>query len=517
MVGYLGTLENDVLAEWRGKSKAKIYQTDPEAWLWDVLGTRLWSRQSEITASFVENVYTIVKSCNGVGKTRLAGDLVTWFVSVFPPEETSVMVSAPIREQIDVMMFRYLRDNYNLAIERDQPLIGEITKWPYWQVGAPLDKKLVMPKRPADGNLISSFQGIHDGHVAVVLDEAGGLPEDLYIGANAVTTNFHARILAIGNPDKRNTPFHERFTDEEKFSSWHRFTIGAEDTPNFTGEKIYDDPEKDEDVKRHLVQVSWAIEMRKSARPSVVAAKVDGNFPDSDDTTFFDQSVINRGYSTEIDPESTDFKYMGVDISYQGEDKSVSYINHGGRIRVCEEWNRYDGAEHIQSARRIHNKACEEGVQEVRIDMAGTGAGVYSNLKMLEEFKDKPYVLIGINGANRTPNSNRWLNARAWHYDQFRTGLITGKIDITITDVDLKKEMELQPSTFTNRGQLQITRKDEMRKMGISSPDHLDAAIYSSIDTSPWTEGPAAGMTPGETVVLDPFELLMMDRYGLPV
>lgn len=515
---YLSDIRGDVLAEWRKKSQAAIYQTDPAAWMWDVLGKRWWSVQEEIARSFVFNEFTIVKSCNGVGKTQLAGDLVTWFVSVHPPEHTTVMVSAPVREQIDTMMFRYLNDNYRLAVERGKPLIGEITRWPKWQVPELNGRDIVLPKRPADANLVSSFQGVHDEHVAVVLDEAGGLQEDFYIGANAVTTNKHARVLAIGNPDQLNTAFHRRFTDTEAFSDWNRFTIGAKDSPNFTGEKIYpEDPELDERIKGRLVQVRWAEMMRRSARPSVVAAKVDGEFPDSDDSTFFDQPVINKAWNTSIEPASTDPRHLGVDLSYQGEDKCAAYMNWGGQVRKVDEWNRYDGTEHIESARRVHALAIKLGISEVRVDKAGTGSGVYSNLKTLPEFKDRPYVLIGINGANGSPDFNRWLNARAWHYDQMRTGMANGTIDLDMSDTDLRTELEIQSSKYTLRNQIQITSKDEMRKAGIKSPDHLDAAIYSIIDTTPFTGGPAQGAQPGSVVMLDPFELLQMDRAGLPI
>ena len=51
----------------------------------------------------------------------------------------------------------------------------------------------------------------------------------------------------------------------------------------------------------------------------------------------------------------------------------------------------------------------------------------------------------------------------------------------------------------------------------LHSPDHLDAAIYSMIDTKPWTAGPAAGRSPGEVVVIDPWEELALTGAGLPI
>lgn len=514
-VEFLTDLEGELLSEIRRKSRNLIYQRDPQAWLWDILGVRLWSKQAEIIESFAANQFTIVKSCNGVGKTQVAGFGVSWFGNIYDPLETSIMVSAPVRAQIDEMMFRYLRQAYQMSVDRGKQLVGEIMpRQPRWIVDDVYKHDLVVPKRPADSNLLSSFQGVHNDHVGVVLDEAGGLQEDFFIGANAVTTNEDAHILAIGNPDKRNTAFHRRFTDKG-FDDWNRITIGAEDSPNFTGEKIYpEDPEQDKKIKARLVQVKWAKMMRKSALPGIVAAKVDGEFPDQDDDTFFDQAVINKAWDTELDVPNTAYKWLGVDLSYSGTDMCVAYLNHGGNIRKVDSWNRFDGTEHIQSARRIHELAAKYEAGEVRVDAAGTGSGVYSNLGSLEEFNDRRYVLIGILGANKSPDKNRWANARAWHYDMFRKAMGAGEIDLDLEDNDLRTDMEAQTWKLNASRALLITSKEEMKKHGIHSPDHLDAAIYSHVDMRAYTEGILAGTTPGDVVVVDPWRALELEMAG---
>lgn len=498
------------MAEIRKKSRNLLYQQDPQAWLWDVLGVRLWSKQGEIMESFAAKEFTLVKSCNGVGKTQVAGFAVCWFGNVFETLGTSIMVSAPVRQQIDEMMFRYLRSAYQMSVERGKKLVGEIMpRKPSWIVADTYKHDLVTAKRPADSNLLSSFQGTHNDHVAVILDEAGGLAEDFYIGANAVTTNEHARILAIGNPDKLNTAFHRRFTDRVRFSEWNPITIGAEDTPNFTGEVIYpENPELDRKIKARLVQVKWAEMMRKSALPGVVAAKVDGEFPEVDDATFFDLETKRRAWENEIVPASTDYRWLGVDLSYSGEDQCVAYLNHGGKIRLVDTWNRYSGTEHIESAKRIHKLAKKYEATEVRVDAAGTGSGVYSNLKVLPEFNDRRYVLVGVLGANASPNRNVWVNARAWHYDTFRTAMRNGAIDLDMMDDGLREDMDVQSWFPTGRGQIQITSKVDLKKQGLHSPDHLDAAIYSHIDLRAMTTGDAAGLEPGDEMWADPWSYL---------
>lgn len=530
-VEHITGLENEMLLEWRKRSRAVIYQTDPVAWMWDVLGERWWSLQEEIAHSFVENTFTIVKSCNGVGKTKLAGDLVTWFVSVFPPMETMALVSAPVRSQIDENMFNYLRSNYHLAEQRGRALVGEITRWPKWVTHSPYDKDLVIPKRPADQNLISSFQGLHFDHMAVVLDEAGGLQEDFYIGANAVTTNEHARILAIGNPDVRNTAFHRRFSDRETYVDWNTFSIPASATPNFTGESIYpEDPERDKKVKARLVQTKWAETMRRQASPGVIAAKVDAEFPGEDDNTFFSQLVINRAWNrfgelVELEEAGrrprVRRKHLGVDVAFAGSDKNVIVLNDGGLIKRIDKWGVEEGEEKVEDmaiAKRVHDHAQRLGVHEVRIDASGTSRGVHSLLKTEEQFAERSYVLIGIVGAQSSPNPNRFLNARAWHYDQMRMAMSNGEIGLNPKDADLRMDLEIQTYKLTLRNLLQITSKEELKKDLKHSPDDLDATIYSVIDLTGVADGPAAGARPGDIVEADPYDDFDMDELaGMPI
>jgi len=231
-----GEIASLAFDELRQKSKNRTYVRDPEAWLHDVLGKAWWSKQSEIAALVtdpsVSHTYTLVKSCNGVGKSYIGGDLATWMVATHDPMETTVLLTAPVFKQIKTVVFRYIADNYSLATARKFVLPGHMVAEPGLKVArfdGGLDKDVIQAKRPSDNNLVGSFQGIHDGYVMVVMDEAGGLPRDMWTAASAVTTNENVQILAIGNPDELNTGFHERFVDRKKYSEWRTVTIGVND------------------------------------------------------------------------------------------------------------------------------------------------------------------------------------------------------------------------------------------------------------------------------------------------
>ena len=503
----LHEIANAAIADMQQKSKAAIYKTDPEAWLWDTLGRRWWSKQAEIARDVVGTgdgqTFTLVKSANGVGKTQLGADLMTWAVAVHDPLETSVLATANVFSQISENAFKYITNNYGDAQLRGVKLPGRIVSDPavrFDRGPGLMPKNIIVGRRPADTNLISSFQGTHDNFVMVLMDEAGGLPEDLWIGAYAVTTNAHTAILAIGNPDRLGTGFHKRFMDPEKYSEWKRHTIAAGDTPNFTGEVLYpENPDLEKNMKSHMIQVSWAERMKREAHPDVYLAKVEGEFPNSDESTFFSMTAIEKGHSTEITPDEDAYRHLGVDLAFSGSDKSTVYLNVGGRIRKVDEWIHKD--DFIEVAGMIHALAIKHGVDELRVDAAGSGRGIFSILDT--QYLDADYQLVGVQGGTVSPDTSQWAQARAWHFDMFRKQLAEGKLDIDPDDEELRTEMLVQPYEINNKGAIQITPKPVMKRKGLHSPDYLDGAIYSAIPLSDFE-----GFKPGDRVVKDPAEFM---------
>jgi hypothetical protein len=112
---YLSNVLSGAVTELRAKSRLRIYQDDPQAWLSDVLGKRWYSKQAEIVESFMSSSRTAVKSANGCGKSAVVADLITWIVATGDPHETLCIVSAPTLSQIEKVIFAYLKVNKGLA------------------------------------------------------------------------------------------------------------------------------------------------------------------------------------------------------------------------------------------------------------------------------------------------------------------------------------------------------------------------------------------------------------------
>ena len=494
MQTYLNSLVDGAIAEMRAKSKLRLYQSDPQAWVSDVLGKRWYSKQAEFVQSFTDHSRTAVKSANGCGKSAGVGDLITWVIAVGVPEETLCIVSAPTLSQIEKVIFAYLKVNKGLADVRGLAIPGRITETLAWKLDGPNGAEfLAFGKRPSDQDIVSSFQGTRKKNTYVFLDEAGGLPTEMFTAAEAVTTGAGSKIFAIGNPDRRGTEFHRIFTVPNISQDWKLHTISAYDLPTFTGEHVYEEPEKQQAFLDGLTSVEW-VEHKKRAWGEDSArykAKVLGEFPDEADNTFFPQTAIDKGYDTEFPDDDALRPTLGLDVARFGSDENVLYINKGGVVRLVDKWSKLDL---IETARRTHAHGQRLMASVINVDVNGVGGGVVDALLRLDDFIDAVYSVGAINGSHSSPDSARWTNARAWHYDTFRELLANGGLDLDYEDRPLRDEMISQSYKFSTRGSITMTGKGDMRKSGVTSPDSLDAAILSTISHD------MDGLRPGDVV-----------------
>jgi hypothetical protein len=396
-------------------------------------------------------------------------------------------------------------------------LPGKITQSDEWKVPVEgldekgnrrvIEKQVAFGRRPADMDM-SAFQGLHrpDG-VLFLIDEAVGCPEMIFTAAEVNTTADNCRILAIANPDDYQSAFGKIFKRNDP--TWNKLTISAMDTPNFTGEKV------SEKLAQLLPQPSWVEDMKVQwgADSSRFKSKILAEFPDESDSMFFTQSAIDKAVDANVQDDANVPCVLGVDIARMGDDYSCIYTNRGGRLRCFDSWNKVPLTE---TADRIHAAALATGAHEVRIDGSGIGAGVIDMLVNHSSYSYAPYTVVAMIGSGRSPDTLRWLNARALYFDQLRQQMAEGSLDIDFDDEKLLDEMLMIKYKFSPKGAIQIESKDDMRSRGIKSPDNLDAAVYAAADISNLLATPGMGI--GDMVVLDPWEMLDLDqRRGMPI
>lgn len=537
-MAYMEDIINEAMAEIERKSKKTLYQNDFLAWKSDILGKEYYTKMEEIALEIAHpsngKTRTAIKSANGTGKSFILSDIGTWWVSAFPPEESLAIFSANGRDQIERVIFAYLKHNYGYMKSHDHTppgWINEQLEWKFTRADGSGNEPIAFGKRPADTDIVSSFQGTRKRRTLVGFDEMGGLPEDLFTAAEAVTTGGDSRFIGIGNPDRRATPFHNLFTRPKLAEEWNLYTISAYELPTMTGELVYEDPAKQEAMLTSgMTTRSW-IEHKERAwrseepdgtlKPNgLFKAKVLGEFPDEDDSTFFPETDINAAMDRDIQPG--DYKIAGVDLGFGGEDESVFTVNRGGHCRVFDEqvafkddqgtvlgktsgtWNK---AQPMESSRRIHAIAMYLGIDEVRVDASGAGTGVYENLTEMREFEDRTYTVVGVHGGAASDNINQWNKKRDEQHDYLRRMLREGRLDLDPTDLKLKDEMLITTYDFSTRGAIKITPKKQLKNQFGGSPDRLDSLIYAVCDMQQ-----LFGPQPGDVLTADQDEYV--DDYS---
>lgn len=519
-MNLIGVAE-EAIAQFRTAQLRNLYRRDYTAWKADVLGYRTYEKMQHITevALFGDVPRTAIKSSNGTSKSFEIAAMISWVVSVHEPGEAVAIVTAPSIPQMEKVTWAYLKTNKGRAEERGFTLPGWLTEDLGWKMRGPHGNiDLAFGRKPAPGTEVSVFQGTRSqfGKTFVFIEEAGGVSKALFTAAEAVLTGADARGVYIGNPDDPGTEWQKIFEDKKYEADFNRFTISSFDLPTFTGEVVYpDDPVMQDRMLKALTQRSWVEHKKRiwGEHDARYLSKVLGEFPKDGGSGFFGSAVINKAIDTVIEEDLDVPVVLGVDVARMGADESVVYSNRGGRVRLEASWGKTDTYE---SSQKIHAIARRLNPTEIRIDGTGVGAGVWDNLANNPEFAG-PWTVIGVEGASASPDLTKWANKRAYMHDSAREQMVAGEIDLDFEDQELKDQLTLITFKFHNRGGVQIAKKEDMKTEMGGSPDRADAFIYAVADLSPWTGNPLNALTPGDRVVVDPYELLELEfEYGSP-
>ena len=201
---------------------------DPQGWIQKVLKTHLWSGQQAVLDSISRHRYTVVPSAHDMGKSFLAAAVACQWIEEHELGEAFVVSTAPTSAQVTAVLWRYIEQMHRRAKLRGQINMGRI---PEWKIG----KALVgYGRKPADYDE-AGFQGIHCRYPLIVVDEAAGIPQQLWVAVDALATNENARVLAIGNPDDQNSPFRAMCLPG---SGWNIVRLDGLRSPNFSEHEV---------------------------------------------------------------------------------------------------------------------------------------------------------------------------------------------------------------------------------------------------------------------------------------
>jgi hypothetical protein len=533
MSDFWATLAKDVFSGLKGDS------TDPAAWVASN-GEHAWSKQREILQSLTQNRYTAVHSAHDMGKSFIASRIIAWWIASHPVGEAFVVSTAPSAAQVGAIMWREVA-----KIHRKAGLIGKINRagYPQWYI----DSELVgYGRKPADYEQ-SAFQGIHAKYVLVVIDEACGVPKHLYDAIDALATNEHARVLAIGNPDDPASHFSSVC---KPGSGWNVIHLDGLRSPNITYERVVgDDPSKPkwpllaalmeaegiaystevvpDELREYLIDERWieerihrwcgvSPEMIRNMEPSQIkerlltathgsalfTAKVRGIFPDAASEGVIPLGWImqavqrwkdKQGYNA-ADSLKADVAgplVIGLDVARTGIDETCFAFRYGSYLTRLERARITDTMDIVARA----SAYMHEPGNMAQIDVIGVGGGVYDRLRQMKNAGEILGTPLPFNASAGTERRDRlgqfvFYNTRAaawWHMRELLDPAFGSQIALPDDEL-LIEELAAPKFDLYAAGRMKVESKDDIKRRIGRSTDSADAVIQAF-----WVDGPGVG------------------------
>jgi len=441
------------------------YRAHPDVWAWERARSFVWSKQREILASVRDHRLTAVRSCHGIGKSHSAALLAAWWIDVHAPGEAFVVTTAPTFPQVRAILWRYIRQLHKRA-----GLPGRVNQTE-WLID---DELVAFGRKPADHDE-AAFQGIHARRVLVILDEACGIPERLWIAADALTTNDGCRIVAIGNPDNPSTYF-KRVSEEA--SHWHKIRISAFDSPNLTNEPVPDD------LAELLISASWVAEKAQEwgVDNPVYISKVLGEFPSDNPMAvvrFSDIQLCRYAADEPHTAEELTPVELGIDVGGGGD---LTVIRERRGMIAGRQWTSHsDRPEDL--APLALSVILETEATSVKVDAIGIGWGLIGELRNMRARGLHTADVHAVNVGEAASQPHKYANLRSelW-WEVGRKSFEQRIVDVsTMDDADTTIAELCQPLyDIDPKGRIRVEPKDDIRaRTGGRSPDHADAWLLS--------------------------------------
>lgn len=413
------------------------------------LGPRKW--QAEILAYIRAHLsdpatrYTpckiAVSSGHGIGKSAFMGMVSNWAMSVC--EDCKGVITAGTGTQLSTKT------------------VPEISKWfklsfnSHWfDVRATsirsLDKEHELSWRldfvTWSEHNTDAFAGLHNKLKVIILiyDEASAIADPVWDVSEGALTDEKTIIiwLAFGNPTRNTGKFRECFGRYKH--RWKTFQIDSRTVEGTNKEQI----------------AKWVEDYGEDS--DFVRVRVRGEFPRAGSSQFIGSDTVAAARKYRAEGYLQLPKILSVDVARFGDDQTVIGWRQGRKAVILGKFRSLDT---VQVAERVIEFIGKEQPDATVIDADGIGAGVIDQLRY-RGFKDRVFEFHG--GA--TPfQQAAYFNKRAEAWGSLRDWLVAGA-EIP-DDPELEADLTSPEYGFSAKQQIQLERKEDMKKRGLASPD----------------------------------------------
>ena len=430
------------------KATAKKYYNEPNLFVRDIFSAEPTRQQAEVLQSLATDKKVSVRAGHGVGKSTLASWAIYWFLLTRPFPK--IICTAPTFFLLTDVLWAEAA-----SWRQKSELITELFDWKQRRIEfKPSPANWWAAARTASKS--ESLTGRHAGHFLLIVDEASGVDDDVFTGAEGMLTNENSYVLLIGNPTRNAGFFYDSHNKHSKIWATHHMSCieCAEDwipgSP-LTGPTY---------VKE--------MEFKHGYDSNTFRIRVLGEFPTDEQDTLIPHNWVVDAINREV---AVDAKFdpllFGIDVG-AGGDHSVIIHRRGAKIEKIQTYNDKNTMNLIGW---VGKQVLEYKPEAIFIDPIGIGKGAYDRLTELN-FKVYP---VDVRAKARKRGFKRLRDELWW---TTRTQFEQGTISIPDDD-ELVKELSQVKYKIESDGSVKVESKREMRSRGLPSTDRSDAINHS--------------------------------------
>lgn len=417
----------------------EIWGIIPDPWQDEVL-ERWWAGEPRMALA----------ACHGPGKTAVGswmawGNLLTRFPQV-------VTATAPSKAQLEDALMKEM----NVWGSRLPPRLRELYKITSTRVeliAAPEESFFTAATARAERP--EGVQGKHADHVLVIIDEASGVPEQVFEASAGSMSHHNAQTVLLSNPTRTSGFFFDAFHRNQNL--WWTRRISKDDSPRVTEEfadYIAAQYGRDSDAYR---------------------VRVEGEFPRTGTDTVVPYEIAAAAAERIIEPSFNEQPVWGVDPGRHGDDATGLVMRRGRVVTEVHEWQIPDLMQLAGAIKRKYDDA-EQRPSRILIDEIGMGYG------LLDRLREVGLPVKGINVSESPSQEDRFMRLRDelwWGVREWLEGMNVSLPETTgeagsLSD-KLLAELTAPTYAFSSSGKIKVEGKIDMKKRGHDSPNLADA------------------------------------------
>jgi len=384
-----------------------------------------------------------IRSGHGVGKTACLSWMALWWITVH--WDAKCVISAPTSAQLHDAFLPEMKAWLKESPPEFQAMFN--VKQDRIELEAAPERQIITA-RTSRAETPDALQGIHAGHVLLIVDEASGVPEQVYEAAAGSMSSEHAVMVLCGNPVRNTGYFYDTFG--KLADRWTNFHVSCIDSGRVSEEYVEE------------------CRMRYGEESNTFRIRVLGDFPRGDDDTVISAELVESAINRDVEATKFGPIIWGLDVARFGSDASVLCKRKGNAITdSLRMWRNLDIMQ-LCGAVMAEFEAADEKPTEICVDSIGIGAGAVDRLRELG------LPAFGINVSESPALGQQYLNLRAELWYKVRNWLEGRDVRLP-RDERLRNELTTVRFNYTSSGKVKIESKSELKKRGLASPDCADA------------------------------------------